>query len=61
MDDKKVDLIKDAKLAEELIRLSEEKKIDKDLIEQIASKEIVKPNLTKAELAFRNKQEKMVW
>lgn len=56
----KVGLIKDPKLAEELIKLAEEKKVPETLIEQIASKEIVKPQLTKAELAFKNKQEKMV-
>lgn len=60
MDDKKISLIKDPKLAEDLIKLTEIKKIEKDVIEQIASKEIVKPELTKAEIAFRNKQEKMV-
>lgn len=60
LDEMKVGLIKDPKLAEELIKLAEEKKVPETLIEQIASKEIVKPQLTKAELAFKNKQEKMV-
>lgn len=60
LDEMKVGLIKDPKLAEELIKLAEEKKVSEDLIEQIAGKEIVKPQLTKAELAFKNKQEKMV-
>lgn len=60
LDEMKVGLIKDPKLAEDLIKLAEEKKVSDDLIEQIAGKEIIKPQLTKAELAFKNKQEKMV-
>ena len=48
-------------MAEELIKLNEDKKINKDVIEQIAAnKEFAKPELTKAELAFRNRQDKMV-
>ena len=50
----------DNKLAQELCKLVEKDDKAEQLLEQIAEKEFLKPGPTKAEIAFKNMQEKKV-
>ena len=60
MDEKKLGVINDPKIAEEIIKLTKEEKLDKELVDKLVKKEVIEHNLTPAEKAFKDRQEKMV-